>query len=1011
MKKVLYYFLFLAFPHQLFSQYLNNDSCGAAYTLVPSTATVYKDFSFIGSTPNPSTIPNQCGQTIFPRDVWFKFNTGQYTRFQIRFQSAYGRYFFIYENNCNSYPEILCASITGTDLASNEFTLSPNTTYLLRLLSSTNFTNAIAIKAVTGSHSIHSKPAGGLWHLATTWEEGRSPEKGDSVYITDGSRVEIKNQIATSEDTLAYLQIGGSGSTKARLIVNNSAANNPLFLKGNLHVLPGDSMVYKDDYPTFHFLADIHQEGIIHSAGKGKIFIDGNGKQRWYGGGPMSGNLNSIIVNKFSDTLHLGNNIQVALLTLANGVVNNTGTIKLAPLSGFFSSNGTIDRYRGQLTHSPTFNIPTNYQYGIYTLNYKNDDSNIGYGPDSSMDVGPEYVSAGNLPVRLLLNKKRGTTLRYKGSMHARWDPLYGNCRLELRPQDTLFVHYATFYTANPNQTSSELIGDTLSSVENAVVVIDSSLFPVPLTNTYLFNSANAKMGKNGMKRAVLIQVKGNPSPTMRIVTEYVDQVPGGSVVSPLTSVTGTSLVKITSNEAFPAGKLRIGYCFFNNDFIVGNPADLRVAQAPTPNGPWKAIGTSAGQSDSLGFWPKARFSDWTVDLTNGNYFSLGTTGNAVDMQVSKVIFPPFHEIGCLNPKSIGIVVRNGGTTPASSFLVGAKNLNTDQTVLKLVALSTPLPGTKTDTIWIDETEGMYFDEPANYTLRCWVSAAGDAAPANDSTLSALNLSGNPLPYYQDFQSVVIPQGNSRFIHPRWTANDIRNDPGSNPLYWRLLTRQGNNQLFLSDMLVKKPVWVKSDLIGPLSENNELSFSYFFEYEGPPGDTFRMIGGDTLQFLISSDCGESYQPVATIDSSNFTPATGFRKAFAEFSAAPNSYVSLMVKSVKEEMNYSNLSLWVDSIRVTPITGVEKRQSLTDLDLYPNPGTEGFRLRPQQGQSLEIAGIRVYNLNGRIMDGKLISEGNEIKWEGIPAPSAGMYFVEIRQPGKSPVRKKWLVNGR
>lgn len=627
------------------------------------------------------------------------------------------------------------------------------------------------------------------------------------------------------------------------------------------------------------------------------------------------------------------------------------------------------------------------------------------------MDVGPEYVSAGNLPVRLELNKKRGTTLRYKGSLHARWDPLYGNCRLELRPQDTLFVHYATSYMTNPNQTSGELVGDTLSSVENAVVVIDSSLFPVPLSNTYLFNSANAELGKNGMKRAVQVQVKGNPSPTMRIVVEYVDQVPGGPVVSPLTNVTGTSLIKITSNEPFPAGRLRLRYFFFNNDYINGNPADLRVAQAPTPNGPWKAIGTATGQNDSLGFWPKSRFSDWTVDLSNGNYFSLGTTGNAVDMQVSKVIFPPFHEIGCLNPKSIGIVVRNGGTTPASSFVVGAKNLLTNQVVQKMAALTPPLPGTKTDTIWFDETEGMYFDVPANYSLRCWVSALGDALHANDTTLSSQNLSGNPLPYYQDFHSLVTPPGNPQFIHPRWTANGVQNDPGSNPVHWRLLPRQGVNHLFLSDALVKKPVWVKSDLIGPLSENNQLSFSYFFEYEGAPGDTFRLIGGDTLQFLISSDCGESYQPVATIDSSNFTPATGFRKAYAEFSAAPDSYVSLMIKSVKEEMNYSNLSLWVDSIRVTQITGVEKRQSMTELNLYPNPGTEGFRIRPPLGQSLDAATIRVYNLNGQIMEGKLVSDGNEIKWEGNPAPSAGMYFVEIRQPGKSPVHKKWLARGR
>lgn len=370
MRTRFFFLLFLAFPFKVFSQYLNNDSCAAAYTLIPSTGLSYKTFSFAGSTPNPVIIPSQCGALNFPKDVWFSFNTGTNTTFKIQLKNDYDNYLFLYNGTCSGLQEQYCQLLSGTNHSSQTISLNPNTNYYLRLLCVVDGANGIAIRIVTTNKTLHSKPAGGLWHLATTWEEGRSPEKGDSVYITDGSRVEIKNPIVPSEDTLAYLQIGGSSSTKARLIVNNYAASNYLFLKGDLHVMPGDSMVYKDDYPPIHFLADIHQEGIIHSAGKGKFFIDGNGKQRWYGGGQMSGNLSGITVNKFSDSLHLENNIQVALLTLANGVINNTGTIKLAPLSGFFTSNGTIDRYRGQLTHPPTFNIPTNYQYGVYTLLY-----------------------------------------------------------------------------------------------------------------------------------------------------------------------------------------------------------------------------------------------------------------------------------------------------------------------------------------------------------------------------------------------------------------------------------------------------------------------------------------------------------------------------------------------------------------------------------------------------------------------------------------------------------------
>jgi hypothetical protein len=225
------------------------------------------------------------------------------------------------------------------------------------------------------------------------------------------------------------------------------------------------------------------------------------------------------------------------------------------------------------------------------------------------------------------------------------------------------------------------------------------------------------------------------------------------------------------------------------------------------------------------------------------------------DVGVS-AIFNPNLETACdLNGNdSVTIALHNFGQVPQTlfEFYYAVNGVP--------VGIPVPQDGLFTGVVGNDSSQVISFEttydfsEPGLYVIEAWTSLEGDSDPSNDTFRLEL-ITAWPKPLQEDFED--------NELHPEWSFS-------------------GLNARIYSPFEHENPTYVFSDLMGsfnlstdlvtyrifPIEADDTLSFDYRFVDNFFPFPGTDLLPGNTLQVQISTNCGDTYQTILTINSAN-----------------------------------------------------------------------------------------------------------------------------------------------
>ena len=984
------------------------DSCHKAFQLIPSSGITFKGFGFKNHNL-PNVFLPLCQDSTSSYQSWFKFTTSSTavnSIFRFVMQNA-GYRIQLYTNLCSNLTEVGCFKMESIPQVAYSYSpfisLLQNTEYKIKISYWDGFPPAeIAIQYIPNSRKVRSTTTGGLWNQTTTWQGGRVPIDGDSVYITDGSSVTVNLQTTGLPPNLAYLKVGGEASSKARLVINSTFSWQ---FTGDVYIGQGDTlrdMATSAGNMDFNFEKNLTVDGVVKVVTSRFTFL-GTGRQTLGGAGNIWSSNTYFYIDKPSDTLHSQLGLSLSALVLTRGVFNNIKPVSFINGYDAFaldSTKGSIRRILGKMTRKPDYgrNIPIKSNLNFFLLDY----SRSAIEPnDSSISIDSEYVRS-TRPINLRLAKTPGTALIHKGNLHTAnspfYNPLNAGGTLKLRAKDTLIVNFdvdnldTTQLSWMPiSMEPSYLETDPKWYLDSAITQIDSSFNIVPGGNTMF--KQRIILGRGTKVRPFVIQGRwptGSRAGGFKAWIELVDRSPGGPVNAPLTFVGGNSLIKLTANQPLPPSA-QIGYWYFVKDQLIGNNADVRIAQAPTPDGPWTMVSRQPAilPAAALGNTPSGRLSNSGINLANGNYFTIATVSSFIDAQIVDFVAPYKWESGCGNASRMGLIVRNNGVYPITQLGYKVKNVSTGEEISGLAQLGTPTLATKSDTLWIEN--GPVVNSLPNQTLRFKLLLNGDGNSTNDSLQKTIQYSPLSLPYQEQFTTGTLFYKQGEFgdeinLPTGWWA-DAEFLIGNPFQSWNsvIFSGQGFLQAFREPNIVS-PLSAHSPHIGLSQGTFELRYTYRWRSVTSSGNQPRPRLEDTLRISYSTDCGATYTTIDEIRRDNHpNPGTeSWISRSAVFSKTDVNPAFLQIKLWKP-VGSGGLTIDVDSIRISQITTSNQMQvaQARNVLVFPNPSGGNFNLSlPGSGGHFRLIDI----------------QGKEVWMQALPADQTK---VEINLQGKLP----------
>lgn len=218
------------------------------------------------------------------------------------------------------------------------------------------------------------------------------------------------------------------------------------------------------------------------------------------------------------------------------------------------------------------------------------------------------------------------------------------------------------------------------------------------------------------------------------------------------------------------------------------------------------------------------------------------------------------------------IEIRNYGTEAQSSFDVSYQ-INNDPIVTENVGALVINAG---------ETASYTFTEVFNsnvfntvFEISTWTNLGGELNTLNDSTsYSFSTVIPEPLPIVKDFEDATLPVG--------WTADGIVGD-GHNNVSFALY-----DNLYSGDQNFE----VTSPILGPINPGDSLTFDYRYTEWSAGTDALTLGTGDELNVQISTDCGETFATIFTIDQNNHIPSAVMTNSLVDLDAYAGEYIQI-----------------------------------------------------------------------------------------------------------------------
>ncbi len=299
------------------------------------------------------------------------------------------------------------------------------------------------------------------------------------------------------------------------------------------------------------------------------------------------------------------------------------------------------------------------------------------------------------------------------------------------------------------------------------------------------------------------------------------------------------------------------------------------------------------------------------------------------------------------------------------------------------------------------------FNAVGNHTVTLTVTDANQVSASDTLVISVFNNTSGSIS--QNFETI--------FLQPNWFLE------GAGNYSWSANNSVGGFGLSSKCMWVNNFIINQNntftDLVAPVNmlnvspANAKLTFDVAYALYAPNY-------ADTLQVLISTDCGASYTKVyakggaalstAPSTQTQFTPtATQWRKDtvnLAAYIGNPNVYVKF------RNINYFGQSLFIDNINLTggiTVNEPEKSNPIHLISIYPNPVRSDGSIFVKGEEDGEVE-INLYSIEGKLID-KLFTKFN------TPIPlskynlSKGTYIYKITSSDKLLNGKLVITEGR
>jgi hypothetical protein len=169
--------------------------------------------------------------------------------------------------------------------------------------------------------------------------------------------------------------------------------------------------------------------------------------------------------------------------------------------------------------------------------------------------------------------------------------------------------------------------------------------------------------------------------------------------------------------------------------------------------------------------------------------------------------------------------------------------------------------------------------------------------------------------------------------------------------------------------------------------------------------------GESVQFLISNDCGNSWTVSRGLNTtagnvnSEFSPSSSQWKS--QNIGIINSFFSPNFRFKIKLKNGNGNNFYIDNININNVVGIDELDAFNTINIYPNPMTDKAILELDIKKDSKIS-IYLMNTIGetvqQIVNNKSITQGNskfEINKNNL---SKGVYFVNIEVNGTRKINK-------
>lgn len=455
----------------------------------------------------------------------------------------------------------------------------------------------------------------------------------------------------------------------------------------------------------------------------------------------------------------------------------------------------------------------------------------------------------------------------------------------------------------------------------------------------------------------------------------------------------------------------------------VGDTPPQQTANGPCHTHPYK-LGVCGGNTTGEMFM---NYMDYTNDacmnaFTAGQKTRMQTSLNTVrvalltsdgctavagdDAGISSITTPTGSVCnGTITPV---VVIRNyGGNTLTSATI----NYLVDGAPQTPFAWSGSLASAATATVNLPNISvgnGVHtFD--ANTTLPNGVAdinSSNDAATQNNFTVIS---SGATLPYIEGFEGSYLPTG--------MTANN--NDGATTWAKTTVAAKSGIASAYMDYYNYSTSKGEYDDIITPAvnlttGSNPQVTFEVAYQLYTDPSGAGPYFS-DTLEVLISTNCGATWTSLYRKENTNLTTTTPvfslasfvptanqWRQetiSLAAYASAPAAMV--MFRGIGD---YEN-QLYIDDINIDFGTGLEDFSENMNVNIFPNPATDVINVL---FSSIENAEIVVFNLVGEViyMNKNVLNRINSVD---MSKQANGVYFVKVKSGDQIITKKIILVN--